>query len=80
MIFLDFAGMILPKTNRFFAAVTALTLGSDKELAGAARQLSAAGGVFLEAAGARKGELASAQGRFESELGKFRAVADERRR
>ena len=33
MIAMDFAGLVVPKTNRFFAAVTAVTLGPDKELA-----------------------------------------------
>ena len=80
MIALDFAGMVVPKTNRFFAAVTAVTLGPDKELAAAARQLGTAGGELLETSGARKSKQARARSRFERELGKFRAAADRRKR
>jgi hypothetical protein len=79
MIAMDFAGLVVPKTNRFFAAVTAVTLGPDKELAAAARQLGDAAGGLLEVAGARKRKLTQARIRFEKELGKFRAAADRRR-
>lgn len=80
MIALDFAAMVVPKTNRFFAAVTAVTLGPDKELAAAARQLGTAGGELLETSGARKRKQARVRSRFEKELGKFRAAADRRKR
>lgn len=75
---MDFAGLVVPKTNRFFAAVTAVTLGPDKELAAAARQLGDAAGGLLEVAGARKRKLIQARIRFERDLGKFRAAADRR--
>jgi len=74
----DYAGMVTPQTSRFFAAVTAVTMGPDKKIADAARQLGAAGGALLEAAGARKRKHESARSRFERELGKFRAAADRR--
>jgi hypothetical protein len=80
MIALDFAAIVVPKTNRFFAAVTAITLGPDKELAAAARRLATAGGELLEASGARKRRQASTRRVFDRELGKFRAAADRRRR
>lgn len=78
-IVLDYAGMVLLQTSRFFAAVTAVTMGPDKEITDAARQLGAAGGTLLEATGARKRNHAKARSRFDQELGKFRAVADRRR-
>ena len=77
---LDYAATVVPRTNRFFAAVTALTLAPDKELAGAARKLADAGGALLEVAGAGKRKLDPARNRFEQELGAFRTVADRRRR
>ncbi len=77
---LDYAAVVIPRTNRFFAAAVTLTLGPDKQLADAARKLAAAGGQMMEAAGARPRKLARARGRFEKELGAFRTVADRRRR
>ena len=71
--------MVLPQMGRFFAAVTAVTMGPDKEVANAARQLGTAGGALLEAAGTKKRNHARAQDRFDRELGKFRATADRRR-
>ena len=78
-IALDYAGMVLPQISRFFAAVTAVTMGPGKEIADAARQLGTTGGALLEAAGARKRNHARAQDRFDRELGKLRAAADRRR-
>lgn len=78
-IVLDFAGMITPQTSRFFAAVTAVTMQADAAIADAARQLGAAGGALLEAAGARKHKHDRARSRFGRELGKFRVVVDQRR-
>jgi hypothetical protein len=75
---LDYATTTAPRTSRFFAAVSTLTLGADKELADAARNLGEAGSAFLEAAGARNKQLTRARGRFEKELRAFRAVADKR--
>ena len=77
-IALDYAGMVLPQISRFFAAVTAVTMGPGKEIADAARQLGTTGGALLEAAGARKRNHARAQDRFDRELGKLRAAADRR--
>jgi hypothetical protein len=75
---IDYAGMVIPQTSRFFAAVTTVTMGPDKKLADAARQLGAAGGAFLEAGGARKHKHERARSRFERELGKFRTAVDHR--
>jgi hypothetical protein len=77
---LDYATTVAPRASRFYAAVTALTLGGDRELAEAARKLAQAGAALLEAAEERDGKLASARGRFEKQLAAFRAVADQRRR
>jgi hypothetical protein len=79
-IVLDYAGMAMPQISRFFAAVAAVTLGHDTDLADAARRLSAAGGELLENVGARNRKQARARTRFDKELGKFRAVTDQRRR
>jgi hypothetical protein len=59
--------------------VTAVTMGPDAAIADAARQLGAAGGALLEAAGARKRKHARARSRFGRELGKFRVVVGQRR-
>ena len=56
----DYAGMVIPQTSRFFAAVTAVTMIADKKTADTARQLGIAGGALLEAAGARKRQHARA--------------------
>jgi hypothetical protein len=74
----DYTGMVIPQTSRFFAAVTAVTLGEDKKTADAARQLGTAGAVLLEASGASRRQHAKARGRFERELGKFRTTVDRR--
>ncbi len=77
---LDYATTTAPRTSRFFAAVSALTLGQDKELADAARNLGEAGSAFLEATGARNKQLTRARLKFEHEVRPFRAVVDKRRR
>ena len=77
-IVLDYTGMVTPQMSRFFAAVTAVTMGPDKALAAAARQLGTAGGALTETVGARKRKYARARSRFERELGKFRSVAAQR--
>jgi hypothetical protein len=77
---LDYAAMVIPRMNRFFAAAVAITLGSDKNLADAARKAASAAGQLMETAGARPRKLAQARGAFEREMGAFRAVADKRRR
>jgi hypothetical protein len=74
----DYAAMVIPQTTRFFAALTAVTMGPDKKIADAARQLGAAGGALLETAAARKRKHERARGRFERDLGKFRAAVDRR--
>lgn len=56
---LDYATTVAPRTSRFYAAVTALTLGGDRELAEAARKLAQAAAALLEAAGQRDGKLAA---------------------
>jgi len=78
MTVVDYAGMVIPQTSRFFAALTAVTMDPDRKIADAARPLGAAGGALLEAAGARKRKHESARRRFERELGKFRAAVDRR--
>ena len=77
-IVLDYAGLVIPQASRFFTAVVAVTMGTDKELADAARRLGTAGAALLEAAGERKRGYARARSQIERELGKFRAVVDRR--
>lgn len=77
---LDYTTVIVPRTSRFYAAVTALTLGTDRRLADAARRLAEAGGELVEAAAARRSKHTAARERFERELGAFRKVVDKRSR
>ena len=74
----DYEGMVVPQTTRFFAALTVVTMGPDKKIADAARQLGVAGGALLETAAARKHKNERARSRFERELGKSRSAVDRR--
>lgn len=75
-IVLDYTGMVTPQMSRFFAAVTAVTMGPDKALTTADRQLGTAGGALTETVGARSRKDAGALSGFERELAKFRAAVD----
>ncbi len=71
--------MLLPRTVRFYSAVAVLTLGSDKQIANAVRDLTPAVGRLMEVIGAKARTYERARARAEKALGRFRAVADQRR-
>lgn len=77
---LDIAGVLVPRTTRFFAAVAALTLGPDVKLANAVRDLTPAVTALLDVVAAKQRAYAQARGRAETALESFRAVADQRTR
>src|ERR1700689_818191 len=76
---LDLTTVVLPRTVRFFSAVTLLTLGPDKHIANAVRELTPAITALLDVITARPGKYNSARRRAEKALAEFRAVADQRR-
>jgi hypothetical protein len=60
---LDLSTVVLPRTVRFFAAVTVLTLGPDKQIANAVRELTPAIAALLEVITARPAKYGSARHR-----------------
>lgn len=76
---LDLTTVVLPRTVRFFAAVAALTLGPNKHIANAVRELTPAVTALLEVITARPSKYDRARHRAEKALAEFRAVADQRR-
>ncbi|SRR6266567_223117 len=77
---LDLTSMLLPRTSRFYAAVAVLTLGPDKEIADAVRGMTPAVTGLLDVIAARNRQYARARLRADKALGKFREVAEQRRR
>jgi hypothetical protein len=79
-IALDLATVVAPRTVRFYAAVAVLTLGSDKKIADAVRELTPAVGSLLEVIAAKEKKYAQARAHADKALAKFRTIADQRRR
>jgi hypothetical protein len=77
---LDVAAVLLPRTLRFYAAVSILTLGRDQAIADAVRQLALTIGELTDVAVARQQKYEEVRGRANKALGEFRAVADRRNR
>jgi hypothetical protein len=77
---LDVATVVGPRTTRFYAAVAVLTLGEDKKIADAVRDLADTVGVFMEVIAAKEKKYAPARERAGKALATFRTVADQRRR
>jgi hypothetical protein len=75
-IALDMATVVVPRSSRFYAAVATLTLGDDKEITVAVRELANAVGAFMETLGDKDRKYASARDRVTEALGNFRTVAD----
>jgi hypothetical protein len=78
MIALDATTVLGPKLNRYFAVVALLTLGQDRKITTAIRELTPNVVTLTQSFGARKREIE----RLESDLQKaamehFRDVADE---
>src|SRR6266851_2900191 len=79
LVALDLATVLLPRTVRFYSAVAVLTLGSDKQIASAVRDLTPAVGRLMEVIAVKARTYERARARAEKALGQFRAVADQRR-
>jgi hypothetical protein len=79
-IALDVAAVVGPRTARFYAAVAVLTLGQDKKIADAVRDLAEAVGALLEMIGGKEKKYARARERVGNTLATFRSVADQQRR
>jgi len=75
---LDMVAVVLPRTVRLYAAVAVLTLGPDKKIANAVRELTPAVTAVLEVITARPDKYQPVRNRAEKALGEFRAVADQR--
>jgi hypothetical protein len=78
MIALDAASVLAPKMNRYFTTATFLTLGDDKEVADAVRDLTPKVTAITEAVAAHKGEFERLTSELQSAMEDFRAIADER--
>lgn len=79
-IALDIATIVGSRTARFYAVVAVLTLGQDRKIASAARDLTDAVGALLEVIGAKEKKYIKARGRAQKSLGEFRIIADQRPR
>jgi hypothetical protein len=76
---LDLTTVLLPRTSRFYSAVAVLTLGPDKKIAAAVRELTPAIGALVEAiAERRQRRYNRARRKAENALGRFRDIADQR--
>jgi hypothetical protein len=76
---LDLATLVGPRTTRFFATVAVLTLGDDKEIADAVRELSNEVGQLLDVIAAKEKKYVQARDRVGKALEAFRAVVERRR-
>lgn len=76
----DLATILLPRTNRFYSAVAVLTLGPDKQIAGAVRKMTPAVGALMEVISAKPGKYERARRRAERALADFRSTADARQK
>lgn len=79
-IALDLATVVAPRAVRFYAAVAVLTLGSDKKIADAVRELTPAVSSLLEVIAAKEKKYTQARARADKALAKFRTIADQRHR
>jgi len=79
-IALDIVAVVGQRTARFYSAVAVLTLGPDKKIANAVRELAPAVGELLEAIAARKRAYDRSFDNAQRALEAFRDVADQRRK
>ena len=79
-IALDVATIVAPRTARFYSAVSVLTLGPDKRIADAVRDLTPAVSALLDVIAAKKKKYDPVRARVDEALAAFRAVADQRSR
>ena len=78
MVAIDTANVVTPKLNRYFAVVALLTLGEDKQVADAVRQLTPKVTALAEQAGAKKRDFERLSTDMQTALEHFRDVADKR--
>jgi len=76
MVAIDIANVVTPKLNRYFAVVALLTLGEDKQVAGAVRQLTPKVTALAERAGTKKRDFERLSTEMQQALEHFRDVAD----
>lgn len=79
-IALDVATIVAPRTVRFYAAVSVLTLGPDTRIADAVRGLTPAVGALLDVIAAKKKKYDPVRARVDEALARFRTAADQRSR
>jgi hypothetical protein len=78
MIAIDTANVVTPKVNRFFAVAALLTLGEDKQVTDAVRQLTPKVTTLVERAGTNKRDFERLSTEMQKALEQFRDVADRR--
>jgi hypothetical protein len=78
MVAIDTANVVAPKLNRYFAVVALLTLGEDKQVADAVRQLTPKVTTLAEQAGTKKRDFERLSTEMQKALEHFRDVADKR--
>lgn len=78
MVAIDIANVVTPKLNRYFAVVALLTLGEDKQVADAVRQLTPKVTALAERAGTKKRDFERLSTEMQQALEHFRRVADKR--
>jgi hypothetical protein len=75
---LDLATVVAPRTVRFYAAVSVLTLGPDKNIADAVRELTPAVDALIGVIADSQKKYDGAHAQAKEALGRFRAIAGQR--
>jgi hypothetical protein len=78
MVAIDIANVVTPKLNRYFAIAALLTLGEDKQVVDAVRQLTPKVTNLAERAGTKKRDFERLSTDVQNALEHFRGVADKR--
>lgn len=77
MVAIDVASVVTPKLNRYFAVVALLTLGENKKVTDAVRQLTPKVTALAESAGTKKKrDFERLSTEMQQALEHFRDVAD----
>ncbi len=75
---IDTANVLVPKMNRYFAVAALMTLGEDRVIADAVRDLTSKVTSLLEASGGKQQEVERLSKDLEAALENFRSIADQR--
>jgi hypothetical protein len=78
MMTLDTATVVTAKGNRYLAVAALLTLGQDKEITAAVRELTSKVTGLMEGTGARKREFERLRNELQKAMESFRDLADKR--